>query len=443
MNQMLLIYTPVTTNRINYIFKLMLGNILGIAYRVTNRYDEWLTYEGPRFCYDTEYEGDELFVGQAPLLLNTGTRKIHIEPVMFEGIKAFFPVASARSVFPFDPFAASFYLVSRYEEYSPLLRDVHGRYPATESLAMRYGFLQKPVVNIWAARIGNFLQQRYPDLKIQKRHFNLIPTIDIDSAFAIRNKGFVRVLGGLLKSLYGHDRENVRQRIQVLLGKEKDPFDSFDFQLKIQQKYNFRPIYFILIGDYGSYDKNIPYLNKPFCDIIKHLADYADVGIHPSYASNDEPELLKTEVQRLSGILNREIHGSRQHFLRLEVPATYHNLLRLDIYNDYTMGYASQPGFRASICDPFPFYDLDMEIETPLVIHPFMIMDGTLVDYLRLSPDKGFKYIRQLIDEVKAVEGTFMCLWHNESLGGQGRWAGWPEVYEKMIQYGLGIYLGE
>jgi hypothetical protein len=434
---MLLIYTPVINNRINYIFKLILGRILGVEYSVTTQYDEWLANDGPRFCYAPQYEGDELFFAQSSLLLNTGTKKLHIDPVMFEGIKAFFPVAHPKSLFPFDPFAASFYLVSRYEEYLPLIRDIHGRFPASESLALRFGFLQKPVINIWAARIAQLLQKRYPELKFRKRHFNMIPTIDIDAAYAIKNKGFVRMMGGLIKSIYSRDNEGVKKRLRVLTGMEKDPFDSFEFQLEIQKKYNFRPIYFVLIADYGAYDKSIPFQNKPFRDIVKLLADYADVGIHPSYASNDEPELLKIEVQRLSELLNREIQRSRQHFLRLEIPATYHNLLSLDIYNDYTMGYASQPGFRAGICDSFPFYDLEMEIETPLIIHPFMIMDGTLADYLRLSPDEAYGYIRQLIDEVKAVGGTFISLWHNESLGGQGKWEGWPEVYEKMIKYAL------
>ena len=434
---MLLIYTPVINNRINYIFKLILSRILGVEYSITAQFDEWHDYNGPKFCYCQEYVGDELFFGQVPLLLNTGTKKIIIEPVMFEGIKAFFPVSASASVFPFDPFAASFYLVSRYEEYLPFIRDMHGRFPASESLALRYGFLQKPVVNIWANQIRVVLQQRYSELKFKKRHFTMIPTIDIDSAFAIRNKGFVRIMGGLIKSLYNRDKDNFKKRLKVLFGKENDPFDSFDFQLKIQQQYNFRPIYFVLMADYGSYDKNIPYQNKYFRDIVKLLADYADVGIHTSYASNDNPELLKIEVQRLSELLNREIQRSRQHFLRLEIPATYHNLLRLDIYNDYTMGFASQPGFRAGICDSFPFYDIDMEAETPLMIHPFMIMEGTLADYLRLSSEEAFEHIRRLIDEVKAVDGTFISLWHNESLGGQGQWAGWPEVYEKMIEYAL------
>ncbi len=254
---MLLIYTPVINNRINYIFKLVLGRIIGVEYSITDQYDEWLNYDGPKFCYCLQNDGDELFFEQTSLLINTGTKKIHIEPVMFEGIKAFFPVLSKRSVFPFDPFAACFYLVSRYEEYLPLIRDMHGRFPASESLALRYGFLQKPVVNIWADRIKEVLIERYPLLKFRKRHFKIIPTIDIDSAYSIRNKGIVRMIGGLIRSLYYRENENVRERIRVLAGKEKDPFDSFEFQLDVQQRYKFRPIYFVLMADYGSYDKNI------------------------------------------------------------------------------------------------------------------------------------------------------------------------------------------
>jgi len=315
---MLLIYTPAITNRINYIFRLLFNRILGVEYNITTQYNDWLDYTGPKFCYCQEYDGDELFFQQTPLLTSNGTKKIHIDPVMFEGIKAFFPVSSTKSAFPFDLFSASFYLVSRYEEYIPFIRDIHSRFPASESLALRYGFLQKPVVNIWAKRIGEVLQQRFPDLKFRKRHFTAIQTIDIDSAYSIRSKGFVRVLGGLMKSLYNEGGKDFKKRIRVLMYKEKDPFDSFEYQLEIQQKYNFRPIYFVLMADYGAYDKNIPFQNKTFRDIVKLLADYADVGIHPSYASNDEPEMLKIEVQRLSELLNREIQRSRQHFLRLD-----------------------------------------------------------------------------------------------------------------------------
>ena len=140
------------------------------------------------------------------------------------------------------------------------------------------------------------------------------------------------------------------------------------------------------------------------------------------------------EVDRLSDVLKREIHHSRQHFLKLELPITYRNLINFDIRHDYTMGFAAESGFRAGICSPFLFYDLDLDVQTNLMVHPFTVMDGTLKDYLKLPNDKVLQYVEPLINEVKAVGGTFVSLWHNETHGGHGRWVGWPELYRMLIE---------
>ncbi|MEZ5083728.1 MAG: polysaccharide deacetylase family protein [Bacteroidales bacterium] len=167
------------------------------------------------------------------------------------------------------------------------------------------------------------------------------------------------------------------------------------------------------------------------------MADYSKVGIHPSYNSNHFPGQLKQEINRLSKVLNREITQSRQHFLMLRLPTTYRNLINLDITDDYSMGFASQPGFRASICSPFNFYDLDLDAETKLRIHPFTFMEGTLRDYMNTSADKALEIIKSLIKEVKDVNGTFIPIWHNESLSDKKRWTGWQKVYEEMIETAL------
>ena len=43
--------------------------------------------------------------------------------------------------------------------------------------------------------------------------------------------------------------------------------------------------------------------------------------------------------------------------------------------------------------------------------------------------------IKNIINQVKSVNGTFISLWHNESLSDQKRWKGWRRVYEEMIKY--------
>ena len=119
--------------------------------------------------------------------------------------------------------------------------------------------------------------------------------------------------------------------------------------------------------------------------MIKHLADHAEIGIHPSYASNESFNILEIEKNRLENIIKKEVKLSRQHFLKLDIPKTYRNLLELSITDDYTMGYASHLGFRASICTPFYFYDLELESSTIMKVHPFSVMDATRRGFRKYS----------------------------------------------------------
>ncbi len=295
------------------------------------------------------------------------------------------------------------------------------------------GFLQKPVINIWAQWIKRVIKEKYPDITFSQKKYEFISTIDIDNAYAYREKGFTRSMGGYLKALSKFDFKEIAERTRVILGLQNDPYDTYAFQLEMIKKYKFKSIYFFLLGDYGVNDKNLPVESKKFQSLIKMLGDYATVGIHPSYGSNKSREQLKKEVERLSKVLHREIFHSRQHFLKLTLPDTYRNLIDLDITDDYTMGFASQVGFRASICTAFNFYDLDMELETKLKVHPFAVMEGTLKYYMKVQPEDAMAKIKPMIDEVKAVNGTFISLWHNDTLNDQKIWKGWRSVYQEMV----------
>jgi len=339
-----------------------------------------------------------------------------------------------ESILPFDIFAASFYLVSRYEEYLPHIRDNHNRFLASGSDAFQQGFLHKPLVNIWSLMIRDILLTKFPELKCVTPVYSFVSTIDIDAAYAYKNKGITRAIGGIIRAFQSKNYDEVRQRLKVLARIEHDPFDTFELQMRLQKKFSYPAIYFILLADYGPNDKNIPYNNRYFQNLIRYLADYAEIGIHPSYASSSQPALMVMETARLSKILKQEIEHSRQHFLKLTLPETYRNLINNDIIHDYTMGYADYAGFRASICTPFPFYDLDQDLPTNLVIHPFAVMDGTLKDYMKLSPEKATETINELISEVKRVGGTFMPLWHNQSLNNEDEWKGWLDVYINMVE---------
>jgi hypothetical protein len=428
----LAIYTTSVTTRLRYTFDLLFKDLLGTGYKIISSAEEFKKYTGPKISYCDHPLDDEIFIYAAKLLFEKGIEDQQISVFDWNGVKAFF-ATHPKYVFPFDPFAASFYLVSRYEEYLPHLRDMHDRYDTTESLAYQKNFLGKPLVNIYAYMIRDLLITRYPYLKFPERKYRYISTIDIDNAWAFLQKGFMRTAGAYARSLVKLDIDDLTERTKVLTRLAKDPYDTYDYQFELQKKYRFRTIYFFLLGEYGVNDKNVPVDSRKFRSLIKSIADYAEAGIHPSYGSNKNPGRLKKELNELSKILKREVTKSRQHFLVLKLPETYRRLIELDITDDYTMGYALQVGFRASICTPFYFYDLDNEQITNLRIHPFAVMDATLKYYMKVSPGDAMNYILPLIKEVKAVNGDFISLWHNESLSENKMWAGWRTVYEQMV----------
>lgn len=435
---MLSIYTPQLTNRIRYTFDLFFKELLRVPFQLISNRDQFFAAPHPKMSYDQNPVTDELCFGAVYLLFEKGVKLHEIQVEDFDGTKAFFRLQGVQEyALQFDPFAAAFYLVSRYEELLPHVKDQFGRFPAKESLAYKNGFLQVPVVNRYALMVKAKLQERYPEMDFPEREFEFIPTYDIDSAYAYLNKGIIRNAAGLTNSLLQLDLVTLRDRLKVLTKLKRDPYDTYDFLHEFHRKHDLNPIYFFLVGDYDEFDKNISITITEFRELITSIADTADVGIHPSYASNTDISKLKKELGNLAQILKRDIRKSRQHFLKLTLPETYQNLLEHGITDDYTMGFATQIGFRAGTCSPFYFYNLENENKTNLRIHPFAVMDATLNYYQGLTPRQFPDVVYPVIDEIKKVNGTYISLWHNNSLSEEKEWSGWKKVYEDMVLYTL------
>lgn len=433
---MLLVYTPVITSRLKYIFNLVINQLSGFDFTFTTSKEDFLNSTNPKINYSHQAFNDELFFAASGFLEERGIedKTEEIEVFTWEDTVGFFKIKQ-NTLIPYDLFSAAFYLVSRYEEYLPHIKDSHSRFTPNQSLAFNNNFLQKPVVNIWANKIKTVIKNKYPELKTKDHKYRFISTVDIDNAFAYVEKGGLRTVGALARSLFFLNLSEFTERVKVITGLKNDPYDTYQYMLGLHKRYDVETIYFFLVGEYGENDKNVSIKSDRLQTLIKTLADYGQVGIHPSYGSSKEPKRLKRELNSLSRILKREVTKSRQHFLRINLPSTYRNLIDLDLTEDYTMGYANDVGFRASICSPFRFYDLDMENETTLTIYPFAIMDATLLYYLKIKDTEAINYIKPLVDEVKAVNGIFISLWHNESLSDKFPWTNWKHVYEEMVEY--------
>ena len=428
---MLLIYVPRITNRLKYIFEFIFVEVLHQEFIFTTSMEEYVTFDGAKINYSKNSSGIGVYFESTSLLFEKGIESIELEFNVFEELPIFFLVHNKDSSLPFDPFAASFYLISRYEEYMPYVRDGFGRFQAESSISYKKNFLQYPVVDIWIKKIAKILQLSYPELKFPKSSFSFIPTIDINCAYKYKYKGIVRSIGGMFRNIGRFDFMELIKQFRVLFRMEKDPFDTYEEQIKVHRENNIQTLYFILFANYASNDKNISVNNRKFQVLIKSIADYCHVGIHSSFASAFFSDKLLFEIQRFGKILNREIFKCRQHFLYLNMPLVYRNFLNCDIYEDYSMGYVNTPGFRAGTSRAFYFFDLDYDRTTKLKVFPFSFTDSALRN--------GFSQntYRDILQRTRDVGGSMILLWNNEVFCEDFYGKKGITVYEDLIKLSL------
>ena len=436
---MILVYSPDITPRHRYIFDFIFNDILGVASMLISNKEDYTSWEGPTICYAENYLGKGLHIRPHGLLSEKFVRGSENELFAWKNIKrAANPVGSPFEIFPnLDPFSIAFYLISRYEEYQAFAPDQHKRFPSYASMACKYDFIGIPLVNILADLLKTSLSSIYPSYPWPKLDYHFIPTFDIDIAFAHLGKGLLRNGAAYTKLILKGETSQLKERILTVLGKRKDPYDNFDLHHEVLKGTGLYPVYFILLGNYGKYDKNLSYHNKQFCQLINKLRHVAALGIHPSFASFDRPGQMRIEINRLSDISGQQVTLSRQHFLRISMPHTYRHLIQLGITDDYSIGYSDQVGFRAGTSTPFCFYDLLTEEKTDLKLHPFIFMDSAFIDNMNYRPDQSVEKAAELIGLVKRYGGEAIGIWHNYAMGETGNYKNWQPAFREIIKLAL------
>jgi len=422
------IYSPALSPRLEYVAGVIFSTVLGIKYEITT--DRRKIGSKPAIIYSNEKVKNQFVIRPAGLLGETGVGNVSPE-VSFIGEMPLFFETEGGSI-PFDLFSAVFYMLSRYEEYLPFSPDAHGRFPGAASLAARGGFLRIPVVEIWSKYLAIELIRRYPVLTIRSNEYSALVTVDVDQPFAYRSRGFLRSMGGLVKGLAGVGARPA-ERIRTMAGEVPDPYDSFGYIEEKLKKSQSEALFFFPTGDRGEHDHNPSFRDRDYCEIIRRYDRIYGSGLHSSYRSAGRIRTLKTEAERYSSITGHLPVKVRQHWLLLKMPDTYRDFSEAGMTHDYTMGYHDEPGFRAGIARPFPFYDLATERATGLTVVPFQVMDVTLRKYMHLQPEAALEVIRTLIAATRDAGGLFVSIWHNTSLNECNGWEGWRALFEEML----------
>lgn len=413
---MIVVRTHQKSPRLSYVLDFCFKS-RGIDYALS--IEDKLTNKQIEICME---KGNSLDLSLSSLLFDEGIRSYEIDRIELKDQECL--TFNGET----DLLGSIFYVLTRYEEYVSTESDQHDRFKVTNSLQFKFSWMHKAMCDHWVKYIYDMLLLDYPVESV------LVPTFDIDNVYAYRYKSGVRRSLSKLKDLYKGDKIRMAERRGVE-GGMKDPYDTFS-EIEAVLNRNDKARVFWLVAPLGKNDRNLKIDHPQHRKLIKHLDQKGQIGLHPGYSTIGNSEHIHQQKKSLENVLERSIDSSRQHFLRFNIAKTYRNLLDAGIRHEYSMGFAAEAGFRAGTARPFHWYDLNREEQTELLVHPFVYMDGTLNEYLKLSTDSAIQLIRELWEEVRTYGGEFVFIWHNETIGGYRHWDQWQRVLDETLKLG-------
>ena len=326
-----------------------------------------------------------------------------------------------------------FWMTTRLEEYKfgKDERDVFGRINGRSTLAFQEKWLARPEVEFrvieWAKSCRLFHATS---------DYQLVPTVDVDSAFAFRHRSIFMTIAATAQDVLKGRWQRFGARVNTLRGAESDAYDTYEWLEQLHEKMGLRAIYFFLLANRGRYDRGLSWKSSGLQVQIQSLQKTADVGIHPGFAAHESSsaEEMKTEIVRLTKITGEKVVRSRQHYLLQQPGTSWRRLESMGLKEDHTLGFADVIGFRSGMSRAFPAYDVINEKTMGLELHPVAAMDATLMRYLCLTQEEAVDQVVRLADATREVGGVFRLLWHNESVSDIGEWKGWRQAYEEMLK---------
>jgi hypothetical protein len=437
---MLTIYSSSeNTSRLEFIARHLFNNLLGTEFTITSDKKNYLEQKGPGINYSEEGLNHGLQIIPHGLLFETGIHPVkELNESEWNGLFCFF--YTGKGDIPFDLFAAAFYLLTLYEENFPGKLDEHSRFSHTESLLFRKKLLETPIIDRWAYLLKVELEKAaFDTTDFKGRKYRAVSTYDIDHPFLYRNKGWVKNTGGAIRDFLKGNLKSVKERIVVQLRLQKDPYmTSIQAINEVQTQLGRRYYLFVLLGKSGGYGHKMLYPPQPYYKYLKTLK-LAQIGLHPSYDTLRNLKRLLKEKSQLEKIVERQISASRQHFLRMQSPETFQELHLAGMEEDFTLAFAQAPGFRSGTAVPYFFYDLRKDQTTSLLIRPTVMMDATLINHLKLSPEAALQKIKGLIDACKQSGGDYLSLWHNSNLAYTPEKNPWISVFLESNKYAISL----
>ncbi len=419
-----------------FIIDTLIGEFLGLSYMISsdNSFQSYSIGINENVleisdCFFGLYPADQSYLKKDALpckvvfAKNEFTPELDI-PIIFGSDE--FSISKTRIVCGIDVFASSFFMLSRWEEYVNKTRDEHLRFPGSESVAFKFNFLHRPVVNEYVEFLWRMIRKLGYQGDRKKRSFELILTHDIDQL------DFPRIhyilLGDILK------RRNLnlaRKNFNFYLKTGSNPYDTFDFLMTKSEESGVKSHFYFMSSDLKIHPDNNYYLgSNRFKEKVREIKTRGhQIGFHPGYYTFNDMERWLYEKRLLEEAIQYKIKEGRQHYLRFAIPDTFRIWEECNMEIDSTMGYASNEGFRCGTGDLYNIFDFLCRTQLKLRERPLIVMDGTLKNY---SIEQAVTTIKEYILKSKRYNSKITLLFHNTTFYGE-EWKGYDALYEMAL----------
>ena len=198
--------------------------------------------------------------------------------------------------------------------------------------------------------------------------------------------------------------------IKAFLG-ISNPYNDLKSYTNLEKKYGVNSSFYFLTDEYD--------FKKISKDIQILKESNKDIGLHGGFGTHIDPNKLKSEKEKLEGIINQPVYGIRQHFLKFDFPTTWITQNEANFFYDTTVGFNDKIGFKNGIA--FPFYPPDNDTNPlPLIELPLIIMDAAVWSGLKLTEESAIQAIQQICETIRQNKGLLTLLWHNNVLSMHG-----------------------
>lgn len=331
----------------------------------------------------------------------------------------------------YDILGLAYWMLNRMEEIGRTDLDCHGRFPATASHGYQHSYLERPIVDEWLHILGQAMQRVWPGIKLKQHQFSMKISHDVDnpSLYAFKPWGMIaRMMAGRflkhrdLPAFVKAPYVKLASRLEI---HPSDPCNTFDWIMDRSDRLGLTSAFYFICGYTAPYDADYHPGDPRIRKLIRHIhARGHEIGLHPSYATYQQPELIRQEADCLRRIcaeegVQQDEWGGRMHYLRWEHPTTLQALSDAGMSYDSTLGYADRPGFRCGTCFDFPAFNPTTQQELPLRVRPLVMMEGSVIEDVYMGLGSGQAALEKALDlkaACKSVGGCFTLLWHNSEL---------------------------